>query len=162
MKFIAENIAKKIVIALIVLMTIFAGIYVSPSFKAKAIYQVKKYPIKIATDKEINKLKPKQIDRNSVYMEVMDIIIDNKKGDGHLLRMPNIGVNCYGIIEKGCKLKKGDKVRSLFIHDFMNFNDTYESPVVRFDYLKVKNKKKKWEWKMVRVISWNNEEDKND
>lgn len=147
MKFIAGNIAKKIVIALIVIMTIFAGIYASPTFKANAankVHKVKGEPIYIMKDKDMFYLKPKQIKKDTIYIEKMDSILEDNKGNGHVISMPFYEMDFDMLMEeRKIKLKKNDRVRTFFIHNVFDEKDTYCSAVVRFDFLRTKKKVKK-------------------
>lgn len=154
MKFIARNIAKKIIIALIILVTIFAGIYANPLFRVSAankVHKVKNEPIYIMNDKDIFYLKPKQIKKDIMYIEKRDSIIDNNKGDGHVISMPDYEMDFSWLKHKGIKLKKGTKVKTYFIHNLLNYKDTFISAIVRFDYVKIKTKKNKWEWSLISV-----------
>lgn len=157
MKFIARNIAKKIIIALIILVTIFAGIYANPSFPsfrvnaANKVHKVKNEPIYIMKDKDIFYLKPKQIKKDIMYIEKRDSIIDNNKGDGHVISMPDYEMDFNWLKYKGIKLKKGTKIRTFFIHNLLNCKDTFISPVVRFDYVRIKTKENKWDWSLISV-----------
>lgn len=151
--------AKKIAIALFVFATVISAAGFNTT--AFATHKVKNEPIRIESAKAMFYMKPKEIKKDTIYIEKMDCVVDEVKKDGaygYVTSMPSYEMFFGKLKYKGKMVKRGDKIREYFIHDLLNDNDTYTSAVYRFVYLRVKNhkykkggKESKWKWVMVKA-----------
>jgi len=125
-----KNFPAVVMAAIIIVMTVMAC--ASP---AHAVLKVDGYPVVFATTDEINSKKFKFKD-NLTYIEVCTGVVDNKKGDGHVVGHKDF----YISYRYKNHPKKGKKVVSLFPLD----NNPDREALCRYDYIK-----KKGEWKMI-------------
>lgn len=137
-----HSVLKKSVIGFFVLATVF-GTSIS-GVSASAVNKVKGEPIYIMTSKEMEK--QKKFDKNFIYIEKMECIIEDKKGNGHLIGDPNYGI--YFGKYKGKYPKKGSKTKTYFLHEFLYEGGYYNAFIARYDYLRIKTKNGKWKWVM--------------
>ena len=111
---------------------------------ASAVHKVKGEPIYIMTTKEV--WKQKKFDKNIIYIEKMECVIDDKKGNGHVIGDPDFDI--YFGKYKGKYPKKGSKTKTYFIHEFLYDDEYFNAFIARYDYLRIKTKKGKWKWVM--------------
>ena len=107
--------AKKSIIGLFILMTMLSTMCMSMT--ATATHKVKGEPIVIESAKSMFYMKPKQIKKNTIYIEKMDCVVDGiEKGEayGHVISMPFYDMDFGKLKYNGKMVKKGDKIREYF------------------------------------------------